>query len=668
MKGEVTPIVKKLSMDYNQYFVEHPEQMAGEMKFGFEKNDTYRPTGKGLYPSPNKPQNEMLSKWAQSFAGKKWDSVEKRTDNAGTETLVYEHLGKDVKEGSLLIDSKGNLCTAKKGVAIPLMAAQADKGKAKRTDKERIDMFQNKKIKGHTKAECFKAYSDIKKALNDVLTYQSNNDDDAGLQPLLDKLNKAYDKFVATYGHFHKNNQLSFLKNDVDFSSVFALEKFKETADASGKKVQQFGKTDVFSRRVVQQEKNPEPKNVKDGIIASIYIHGRIDVPYISEQLGKSEQEVRDEILKTGLGYENPTSRQIEVSYEYLSGNVRDKLQQAIDNNKDGRYNDNIKALEKVVPIAIPSHLIDFSIGSSWIDPKLYADYVKEKTDVSVTFTSAGGTWYMKTPRIVSEQKNRAMGVTSEMLHTTIMGTQLIEAAMQNRTITVSQTKKHYDGTTETITDKEATQACGNKIDEIRQDFKDWARERIQADAEMAKRIERTYNDMFNNYVPKSIPQDFIPTHFGGQVTEMGGKPFSLRPHQAQAVIRATTQPLMLAHEVGTGKTFTLISIAMEMRRLGTARKPMIVVQNATLGQFVESAKELYPNAKVLSLSESDRTKEGRKDFYAKIKYNDWDIIVVPQSVFEMIPDSEERQMQFVQDKIDEKMMILDQMRDADPT
>ena len=668
VKGEVTPIIKKLSMDYNQYFVEHPEQMAGEMKFGFEKNDTYRPTSKGLYPSPNKPQNEMLSKWAQSFAGKKWDSVEKRTDNAGTETLVYEHLGKDVKEGSLLIDSKGNLCTAKKGVAIPLMAAQADKGKAKRTDKERIDMFQNKKIKGHTKAECFKAYSDIKNALAEVLDYQSNNDDDAGLQPLLDKLNKAYDKFVATYGHFHKNNQLSFLKNDVDFSSVFALEKFKETADASGKKVQQFGKTDVFSRRVVQQEKNPEPKNVKDGIIASIYIHGRIDVPYISEQLGKSEQEVRDEILKTGLGYENPTSRQIEVSYEYLSGNVRDKLQQAIDNNKDGKYNDNIKALEKVVPIAIPSHLIDFSIGSSWIDPKLYADYVKEKTDVSVTFTSAGGTWYMKTPRIVSEQKNRAMGVTSEMLHTTIMGTQLIEAAMQNRTITVSQTKKHYDGTTETITDKEATQACGNKIDEIRQDFKDWARERIQADAEMAKRIERTYNDMFNNYVPKSIPQDFIPTHFGGQVTEMGGKPFSLRPHQAQAVIRATTQPLMLAHEVGTGKTFTLISIAMEMRRLGTARKPMIVVQNATLGQFVESAKELYPNAKVLSLSESDRTKEGRKDFYAKIKYNDWDIIVVPQSVFEMIPDSEERQMQFVQDKIDEKMMILEQMRDADPT
>ena len=668
VKGEVTPIVKKLSMDYNQYFVEHPEQMAGEMKFGFEKNDTYRPTSKGLYPSPNKPQNEMLSKWAQSFAGKKWDSVEKRTDNAGTETLVYEHLGKDVKEGSLLIDSKGNLCTAKKGVAIPLMAAQADKGKAKRTDKERIDMFQNKKIKGHTKAECFKAYSDIKNALAEVLNYQSNNDDDAGLQPLLDKLNRTFDKFVNTYGHFHKNNQLSFLKNDVDSSSVFALEKFKETVDANGKKTQHFGKTDVFSRRVVQQEKNPEPKNVKDGIIASIYIHGRIDVPYISEQLGKSETDVRNEILETGLGFENPTTRQIEVSYEYLSGNVRDKLQQAIDNNKDGKYNANIKALEKVVPATIPSHLIDFSIGSSWIDPKLYEEYVKEKTDVSVTFTSVGGTWNMKAPSIVAEEKNRAMGVTSEIVRTTIMGTQLIEAAMQNRTITVSTTRRNYDGTTETITDKEATHACSNKIDEIRQDFKDWARERIQGDSQMAARIERTYNNMFNNYVPKSIPQEFIPKHFGGQVTEMGGKPFSLRPHQAQAVIRATTQPLMLAHEVGTGKTFTLISIAMEMRRLGTARKPMIVVQNATLGQFVESAKSLYPNAKVLSLSESDRTKEGRKDFYAKIKYNDWDIIVVPQSVFEMIPDSEERQMQFVQDKIEEKMMILEQMREADPT
>jgi len=139
-----------------------------------------------------------------------------------------------------------------------------------------------------------------------------------------------------------------------------------------------------------------------------------------------------------------------------------------------------------------------------------------------------------------------------------------------------------------------------------------------------------------------------------------------MRPHQGKAIVRGTMQPLLLAHEVGTGKTYTLISTAMEMRRLGTARKPMIVVQNATVGQFVASAKELYPNAKILTLEDDDRSADGRKNFYAKIKYNDWDMIVVPQSTFEFIPDSEERQMAFIQDKIEEKMLVLESMKQAD--
>ena len=138
---------------------------------------------------------------------------------------------------------------------------------------------------------------------------------------------------------------------------------------------------------------------------------------------------------------------------------------------------------------------------------------------------------------------------------------------------------------------------------------------------------------------------------------------------------RIKAEPLLEAHNslcclpmrLELEKTFTLISTAMEMRRLGTARKPMIVVQNATVGQFVASAKELYPNAKILTLEEADRNAEGRKNFYAKIRYNDWDMIVVPQSTFEFIPDSEEREMAFVQDKIEEKMLILEKMKEEDP-
>ena len=254
------------------------------------------------------------------------------------------------------------------------------------------------------------------------------------------------------------------------------------------------------------------------------------------------------------------------------------------------------------------------------------------------------------------------MSVYSEMLHTTVLGHTLIEAAIQNKTITVSHTSKKWDGSTETITDKDATQACAAKIDEIRQDFKDWARQKMQSDSEMSDEMERIYNDTFNNYVPMSIPDEFVPEYFGG-----ASHKFKMRPHQGRAIVRGTMQPLLLAHQVGTGKTFTLISTAMEMRRLGTARKPMIVVQNATVGQFVANAKELYPNAKILTLEEADRTADGRKNFYAKIRHNDWDMIVVPQSTFEFIPDSEERQMQFVKDKIEEKKAVLENMQNTDP-
>lgn len=631
---------KQLSMDYNKYFIEHPDHMAGEMRFAFEEGDTFRPTSKGLYPVSGKDQGKMLADFVKSFTEEECGSAE--TTESDKPVYVNDASADGKKLGEMYLKD-GKLVTAGMGGYYPLEV-------------------NDKKIKGHTKQECLNAYIAIKSALADVMKYQTENEGDAGLQPLIDKLNKAYDAFVSTYGHFTKNNQLAWLRNDVDYPNVFSLEVYKEQGDGKGGVVKTYDKADVMKGRVVEKESEPHPENVKDGVVVSMFKNGRIDVPYIAGQLGMGEDAVKREIIESGLGFEDPTSRQMEVSYQYLSGNVREKLKQAEANNENGEYDKNIKALQEVVPMNIPAHLIDFTLGSSWLDPKLYDAYVKERTDIDVHFTAAGGTWFMNAPTYgVNVEKNRAMGVVSEMLKKTIMGHELIGAAIQNKSVIVSRTEKHYDGTTETITDREATSACAAKIDEIRQDFKDWMRQKMQSDADLSARMETEYNDRFNNYVPMSIPDDFVPEYFEGATHK-----FKMRPHQGKAIVRGTMQPLLLAHEVGTGKTFTLISTAMEMRRLGTARKPMIVVQNATVGQFAASAKELYPNAKILTLEDNDRNAEGRKNFYAKIKYNDWDMIVVPQSTFEFIPDSDERQMQFIQDKIDEKMLVLEQMRQAD--
>ena len=659
--------IKELPLLINRYFIEHPENMGGEMFFGFEQGDTYRPKVAGLFPVRGADQAGRMTAWVKRMEDMDWsDGVSGRSDSYDKSdpslNNVNDVLGEGVKEGSMVIDSEGNLCVARMGRAVPLG-------------------INSNKFKGRTKEECFKDYTEIKSALADVLKYQTEHEDDAGLQPLLDRLNRAYDTFVERYGNLNKNNNLAWLRNDVDFSSIVALETYSEKVGKDGKKTKIYGKTDIFSRRVVEKEIEPAPKNVKDGIIASIYKFGRIDLGYIADSINRTHRtdqthregmdgidDVKREIISSGLGFENPTTGQMEVSYEYLSGNVREKLRQAREANETagGAYDANIKALEAVVPMNIPAHLIEFTLGSSWVEPKLYERYIKERTGLDVTLTNAGGTWSMSEPYYTNEPKNMEMGVRSEKLGIFIPGHKLIDAALTNKTITVSKSVKDSEGT-HTETDPSATNACAAKVDEIRQDFKDWARAQMQSDPDLSMHMEEVYNEQFNNSVPKTIPDEFIPEHFGGAATMVVGKPFHLRPHQAKAVIRATTQSVLLAHEVGTGKTYTLITTAMEMRRLGTARKPMIVVQNATVGQFVASAKALYPNAKVLTLEDADRNAEGRMAFYAKIKYNDWDMIVVPQSVFERIPDSIERQTQFIQDKIEEKLLVLEQMKEADP-
>ena len=654
--GEV-PIIKTLSMSYNRYYVEHPEYMAGEMHFGFEKGDTsFRPESKGLYPVKEKDQSQLLSQWVEDMKRNLADASEETAptvmNHRDEYVPTYDKVGNEVKTGTIVVDSQGRICVNYDGTARPLMS-KLDNKSPKSAD-ERIAQFNKNKVKGRTRAQVVQDYNDIKKALNDLLEYQKASDSDEGLQPKLKALNRAFDSFVTTYGHLHGNNGLAWLKNDVDYPSVIALETYREEG-LEHKKV--FGKADIFSRRVVVRPEQPKATNVRDGVTLSIRQTGSLDTRYIAEQLGMNEADVRREVIEAGLGYENPLTHSMEAAHEYLSGNVREKMQQAEANNEDGRYTPNITALRKVVPHSIPSHFIEFSIGSSWLRPELFEQYVKERTGASVKLTYAGGMWAMDKPRWTGEQ-DKSFGIRSEVCDKVITGTELIEAAMTNRSIRVSKQQK--DGPT--ISDPKATSACAAKVDEIRDDFKSWLRSRMEADPELAKEIEERYNNIFNNSAPMTIPDEYIPEYFDGAARVIGGKSIKMRKHQAKAIVRGTMQSLMLAHEVGTGKTFTLITTAMEMRRLGTAKKPMIVVQNATLGQFVASAKALYPDARILSLEDRDRNAEGRKDFYAKIRYNDWDMVVIPQSVLERIPDHPDRERRFIEESIQEKMDVIEAM------
>lgn len=650
----------QVSMVVNDYFKEHPEMMAGEMAFGYEKGDTFRPGSYGLYPAEGKEQGKMLAGFVKRMKEVGAATVSQQSGQA-VEADAERNQLTAVKEGRMLVDEKGRLCVSRLGEAVPLG-------------------LNEQKVKGYSKQQCFEDYQAVQKAVDDVLQQQLGDPDDSKLEPKLKALNAAFDKFVKRYGTLHKNTSLAFLRNDIDFPSFLALENYSETKDINGKVTVQTSKAPLFRQRVLGFKTEPQPKTVKDAVIASIFRSGGIDVDWIAEKLNAAgtgpwtADDVRKGILVSRLGFEDPSTGELVVRYKYLSGNVREKLAIAeaynggdgiatdgtgVAGGGTGRYAGNVEELKKVVPMDIPAHLIDFSLGSSWIPMEVYQDYLKENYDLeNVRLTHVEGSWVIGDGYGFRKEKNRAAGVYSEKFRETIYGHQLVAAALNNRPVKVAkQVSEGYGSskTTRTVVDQAATQACAVRVDEIKDEFKTWAKKKMQDDPELAQRIEKIYNEKFNALVPMEIGDEFLPDVFDGANMNI-----HLYGHQKRGVMRGVTAPTMLAHEVGTGKSFTLITTAMEMRRLGTAKKPMIVVQNATVAQMTADAKLLYPNAKVLSLSEKDRDAEGRRAFYAKIKYNDWDIIIVPQSTFERIPDSPERELQFIQEKIDEKKHVIE--------
>lgn len=639
---------REVALSYNDYFVQHPENMGGEMKLAFENGATYRATSAGLYPTPNIDQDKLLTAWVRSM--KKIDMA-KVDPNEGARTGVTS--GKDLSEykiGEVFVQKDGSVAIVSTNKGTTIAESFANDGKKVRSK--------------YTKAQVVEDYRAIKKALNELIDYQLQASEDSTdkLKELQQALNTAYDTFVERYGNLNKNVAISFLSNDIDWPSVQAIEKFEEKANVDGSKTKIYGKTDIFSSRIIDPKTQEKPADPTQAVKASILSFGRVDLQYLSDTLSISEEEAKKAALATGFAFENPSTGVVESRYAYLSGNVREKLAAAEANNEGGKYDANISALREVMPQDIPAHLLPYSFGASWIPAKVFEEFVQERTGVRVSLSKHGGGWVMTTKSDDYTEANKALGVYSELRHEYILGTELMDVAINLKTKIVSKTESFgygKDRTTKTTTDKAATAAVSDKADELRQDFVDWMQAKVQEDDKLAEQLTTKYNMEMNNYVPMTMPDDFVPTHFEGASNKI-----TLRPHQAKAAIRATTQPVLLAHEVGTGKTFTMISAAMEMRRLGTAKKPMIVVQNATVGQFVNSAKLLYPQAKILTLSDADKGPEGRKRFYANVMYNDWDMIIIPQSTFDKIPDSEERKRTYIEEKIREKREVIEAMKE----
>lgn len=646
---EKTREEKPLQVSYNNYFHEHPEFMGGRMFAGAEKGDTFRPSSIGLYPDPSIDQKSQWEKWVGTF-----ESMDKPLES------IVPSEEEDLEEsslpvGTLTVNSQGQL------------------GVVDNFSKIRPIEDDGKKVKSkYTKAELLEDYNRVKEAVRAVLDYQLNNLEDDGLKPVLKELNKAYDDFVNKYGVFHNNQAIRILKNDADYQGVAALEHVKEHRNEKTRKIEaQVSKSDFFTQRTLGGLEELKASTIEDGLRLSMSKKNRIDSEFIAGLLNREVSDVEKELLDKELVYRNPTTGLLEDKASYLSGNVREKLSVAEAQNADGQYTKNINALTSVLPPTIPSHLISTPLGGTWFSPDYFRNFLAEVYGSRVVFYRVGSQWHMD--GIVSPLHARG-GVRSDLLrnkgtsrtkyHWTVE--ELTLAAMNNvapkAQATISKTDYNMPSgkTTIKISDEEASRAIIARMADLKDEFQGWMSKKMQEDPKAAAELEKSYNERFNSHVPYRADNSLIPEHFEGS-----NPAITLRSHQAAAAVRAVNSPTLLAHEVGTGKTFTMITAAAEMKRLGTANKPMIVVQNATLNQFASEAKKLYPAAKLLVYDANrDKGTDGRKAFYARIKYGDWDMIVVPQSVLDLIPDDPQQKDAYLNQAVDDMLALAEQTED----
>lgn len=646
---EKTREEKPLQVSYNNYFHEHPEFMGGRMFAGAEKGDTFRPSSIGLYPDPSIDQKSQWEKWVGTF-----ESMDKPLES------VVPSEEEDLEEsshpvGTLTVNSQGQL------------------GVVDNFSKIRPIEDDGKKVKSkYTKAELLEDYNRVKEAVRAVLDYQLNNLEDDGLKPVLKELNKAYDDFVNKYGVFHNNQAIRILKNDADYQGIAALERVKEHRNEKTRKIEaQVSKSDFFTQRTLGGLEELKASTIEDGLRLSMSKKNRIDSEFIAGLLNREVSDVEKELLEKELVYRNPTTGLLEDKASYLSGNVREKLSVAEAQNADGQYTKNINALTSVLPPTIPSHLISTPLGGTWFSPDYFRNFLAEVYGSRVVFYRVGSQWHMD--GIVSPLHARG-GVRSDLLrnkgtsrtkyHWTVE--ELALAAMNNvapkaqATISKADYNMPSGKTTIKISDEEASRAIIARMADLKDEFQSWMSKKMQEDPKAAAELENLYNERFNSHVPYRADNSLVPEHFEGS-----NPAITLRSHQAAAAVRAVNSPTLLAHEVGTGKTFTMITAAAEMKRLGTANKPMIVVQNATLNQFASEAKKLYPAAKILVYDANrDKGTDGRKAFYARIKYGDWDMVVVPQSVLDLIPDDPQQKDAYLNQAVDDMLALAEQTED----
>jgi N12 class adenine-specific DNA methylase len=478
-----------------------------------------------------------------------------------------------------------------------------------------------------------------------LLDAQLRDDSDSQVAHLRVLLNGSYDRFVARHGCLStRANALAF-RRDPDYPLLLSLEHYDEESDRASKAA-------LFTRRTVARVVEPtvagEPT---EALAASMQWRGRVDPAYMARLLSAPEQAVLDALSEAGQVFLDPADSQWKTADEYLSGNVKEKLKQAVLSGAACRRN--IEALEQVQPEDLLPAAIEPRLGAVWIpavEVETFVQEVLELKDCEVGYSAQAGAWSV---RYRDWDARQNVKVTQEFGTSRMNAIELVQCALNVQVPTVRDRDPETD---KYIVNPDETLAAREKLGLIKERFALWAFD----DATRREKLCRIYNDLFNATRQRQ---------FDGAHLKLPGfsRCFELHPHQKDAIWRVVQSGNTgLFHVVGAGKTAVCVAAGMELRRLGFVNKPCHVVPNHMLAQYTAEFVRLYPNAAVLMAGKEDLEGDRRRELVSRIATGDWDAVVITHSSFERIKVSPQFTEKFIKDIIMEIEMAVRAERSND--
>ena len=615
----------------NQYFVNHPEMVLGELT---TENTQYGREELTVAPLEGANLADQLAEAVQHIEGQ-YTAAEVDAPDIAEEEATRRTLPADpeVKNFSYTVVD-GEVFYRENSVMTQVELSDNAKGR----------------VTGMV---------ELRQIVNELIQQQLEDYPDADIKATQERLNAAYDAFTAKYGLLNDRKNGRLFEQDSSYYLLCSLENLDEQGQLKSKAA-------MFTKRTIRPERTVTSVDTpSEALAVSIGEHGKVDLPYMAELLGTPGEYGRITTELSGVIFKDPAADPTDpeagwqMADEYLSGDVRAKLrmaQFAAETNPE--FSVNVEALTKAQPRELEASEIDVRLGATWLDPDIIQKFMTETFQIPYYLRHAVKVRYSPYTAEWRVEGKTATG-RSDIISSETYGTsranayKILEETLNLKDVRIYDTIEDAEGKPKRVLNKRETMLVQQKQQVIKDAFANW----VWQDPQRRIALVKQYNELFNSTRPREYDGSHI--HFVGMNPEI-----TLREHQRNAIAHVLYGGnTLLAHEVGAGKTYEMAASAMEAKRLGLCQKSLFVVPNHLTEQWASDFLNLYPNAKLLVARRKDFETANRKKFCARIATGDYDAVIIGHSQFERIPLSFERQERIIQEQIYETLAAINELK-----